>query len=919
MSRLIMCCCIGVCVLITASVLGAPPDNLTASESAQTGRSVSDFLTPDRRLDINAVRSSGHQGPLDLTGVDVRVDPMSGAPTVAASPQSPTDVPDDIYWDNSISPSIPGINGAVLAAIVYDGKLVVGGCFNISGHAFANNIAAWDGSSWLPVGEGVSGQSATVGALAIYGNKLIAGGWFASAGGVSANNIASWDGIAWSPLGSGVEGSFSPYWPQSPTPVSALIVYGDQLIVGGRFTEAGGIPANSIAAWDGAVWSPLDSGIRGGWGGYSSHYPTVSALTIYDSKLIAGGNFSTAGSDSANCVAAWNGTSWSALGLGMTGGGGWSPGVRTLGVYDNKLVAGGKFILGGVNTLALISTWDGTNWSPLMNGYEDTDGYDYVSVLMVSDNTLMVGHNWLGEFASRSGSIDVWDGTYWTDIGFVAGGYESYYSENYTYRPIPVSVLSDYHGKLIIGGYFAEASDVGANSIASWDGVAWSPLGSGLAGDGFVALIGYEGKLMAGGDFTAVDGAAANGIVSWDGSSWSPLGSGVNGALRALTVYNGKLIAGGSFSMAGGDSAKRIASWDGSDWSPLGSGIDWGHLHALTVYNGKLIAGGTITGAGGDSANNIASWDGSNWSPLGSGVNGRIRALTVYSGRLIAGGSFTMAGGDSANNVASWDGSSWSPLGTGVGGGTPYGPLAVNALTVYDGKLVAGGSFSFAGEVTANCIASWDGNNWSALGSGIGGSSYFRPQVSVSTLTVHDGNLIAGGIFRTAGDSVADYVASWDGTNWSSLGTGIGGIYPSVYALTTYNDRMAIGGDFTTAGNKVAAHLAIWTKGAPTDVDDHDGSNLPNAFSLVQNYPNPFNPSTTIEYSVPNRAHVTVEIFNLLGQQVRTLIDEMKSPGKYKTEWGGTDSAGKLVSTGIYLYRLTAGDFVETKKMVLLK
>ena len=108
-------------------------------------------------------------------------------------------------------------------------------------------------------------------------------------------------------------------------------------------------------------------------------------------------------------------------------------------------------------------------------------------------------------------------------------------------------------------------------------------------------------------------------------------------------------------------------------------------------------------------------------------------------------------------------------------------------------------------------------------------------------------------------------------------------------------------------------------KNTPADVNDIDRAKLPGAFCLTQNYPNPFNPTTIIEYSVPTRAHVSVEIFNILGQQVRSLVDEMKSAGRYRTEWNGTDAEGHSVATGVYLYRFKAGGFVETKKMVLLK
>ena len=88
---------------------------------------------------------------------------------------------------------------------------------------------------------------------------------------------------------------------------------------------------------------------------------------------------------------------------------------------------------------------------------------------------------------------------------------------------------------------------------------------------------------------------------------------------------------------------------------------------------------------------------------------------------------------------------------------------------------------------------------------------------------------------------------------------------------------------------------------------------------LSQNYPNPFNPSTVIEYSVPIGTNVSIDIFNVLGQKVKTLTNETKAPGTYRVEWDGTDESGQTVSTGIYLYRFHAGDVVQSKKMVLMK
>ena len=103
-----------------------------------------------------------------------------------------------------------------------------------------------------------------------------------------------------------------------------------------------------------------------------------------------------------------------------------------------------------------------------------------------------------------------------------------------------------------------------------------------------------------------------------------------------------------------------------------------------------------------------------------------------------------------------------------------------------------------------------------------------------------------------------------------------------------------------------------------------DGPALPERFELAQNYPNPFNPSTSIRYSVvsdQSPPHVTLKIFNILGQEVKLLVDEVRKPGYYTVTWDGTDRSARSVSSGVYYYRLSVGggQWSEIKRMVLLK
>lgn len=98
-----------------------------------------------------------------------------------------------------------------------------------------------------------------------------------------------------------------------------------------------------------------------------------------------------------------------------------------------------------------------------------------------------------------------------------------------------------------------------------------------------------------------------------------------------------------------------------------------------------------------------------------------------------------------------------------------------------------------------------------------------------------------------------------------------------------------------------------------------DRETLPGGFNLSQNYPNPFNPSTAIDYSLPRVSEVELAVFNQLGQKVAVLVNGVQSAGRYHAVWNGCNAAGEPVSSGVYLYRLTAGEFTQSRKMLLLK
>jgi len=167
-------------------------------------------------------------------------------------------------------------------------------------------------------------------------------------------------------------------------------------------------------------------------------------------------------------------------------------------------------------------------------------------------------------------------------------------------------------------------------------------------------------------------------------------------------------------------------------------------VYALArTSTGELYVGGAFRVVGNTAASRIAKWDGTNWSSLGAGLNDTVQALTLNnSGSLYVAGNFTTAGGSAANHIAKWNGSNWQALGTGVQG-APASTAVVRSLFMDGtGTLYAGGSFAQAGGVAAANITRWNGTAWSSLGTGVQGANSL-----VAALTVVGRNLYVSGSF----------------------------------------------------------------------------------------------------------------------------------------------------------------------------
>jgi hypothetical protein len=348
------------------------------------------------------------------------------------------------------------------------------------------------------------------------------------------------------------------------------------LFVGGVFSQAGGRVANNAARWPG---NGVDWGALGGPNGNGTD-AQVSAITVYNGKLIAAGSFITAGGVTVNGIAAWDGQKWSAL-TGRSG----VPGlllfgtdfVEALTVWNGNLYAAGQFVAAGDNIqVNNIVEWNGRDWVAL---------------------------------STKQG------------VGTTSGG-----------SPVGGAVfsLTVYNNTLVAGGSFDAAGGIAANRVAAWDGSAWTPLSLPEQGIATVlALTVFNGQLIATDGFDQNNFFVDN-VDAFNGTSWTTLGT-FDNDVRTFTVYNNKLIAGGFFTTVGGTTVNHIAQWDGTSWSALPGPVEQNAvIYTLGVSNGNLVAGGNFVEIGGTPASNLAEWNGATWSalrgPAGEGANGTVFA-----------------------------------------------------------------------------------------------------------------------------------------------------------------------------------------------------------------------------------------------------------------------------------------------------
>jgi hypothetical protein len=398
---------------------------------------------------------------------------------------------------------------------------------------------------------------------------------------------------------------------------------------------------------------------------------------------------------------------------------------------------------------------------------------------------------------------------------------------------LPAQTTADLARSLMLDGRFRGAAGVeGTVNTAAWRLV--SNLAAGEAPR-----------------FAAVRPNVATPIGPWSALGSNGAGDGaLNSHVEVVVVDGTSVYIGGTFTnVAGLATADYVAKWNGSVWSGLGSnGFDDGAIaavvDAIAVSGSTVYVGGNFVNAAGIlTADYVAKFSANSWSALGSNgvgigaLNSRVNAATLIGSDLYVGGTFTNAAGiPEADRVAKWNGSAWLALGSnGAGNGAILGSDYVFALAVSGSTLYVGGVFANVANIAeADYVAKWNGSAWSALGSNGTGNGAIN-QVVYALGTSGTDLYVGGGFTDVVGILSADYAVKWNGSTWAPLGSngaGNGALNGVVYRIGIAGTVVYVGGSFTNvAGVPEADYVSRWDGGSWTAL----GSNG-NGEGAVNNY-----------------------------------------------------------------------------------
>jgi photosystem II stability/assembly factor-like uncharacterized protein len=326
----------------------------------------------------------------------------------------------------------------------------------------------------------------------------------------------------------------------------------------------------------------------------------------------------------------------------------------------------------------------------------------------------------------------------------------------------------------------------------------------------------------------------------------------------------------------------------GASWTTANGG-----LTSSNVFD--LLSSGTSLFAGTDNGVFRSTNNGASWVSSSSGIpNSWVTSLGVQGMNLFA------AGSEGGLFRSSTDGESWTRSDSGMAGSF------ITSFVVDGSTLFAGGASLMGG---VGVFRSSDGGTiWTSADSGLAGGP-------VKALVVERGNLFAGTDYGNGGI----FVSTNHGDSW--LLTSGGTQLRWIEALAVCGDHI-----IASATDQNTLRGEVWRRRLDEMITGVDArtSSVPSSITLEQNYPNPFNPETAIRFQITDYGFVSLRVYDLLGREVATLVNEYRAPGSYTVTFparSGSASGGDAsnLSSGTYIYRLTAGGFTATRRMMLVK
>lgn len=525
------------------------------------------------------------------------------------------------------------------------------------------------------------------------------------------------------------------------------------------------------------------SGLAGGVGAFA--FGT-------DGRIYVGGSFTTAGYTPASNVAAWDpANGWEALGDGLP-------------KAVSHLAFGADGSLYAVHghpdssTASRISRWDGTSWSPFADANSSI-----LEIEVVGDHLFAVG-NFTELDGAEHNRVAYHDGTTWQSYAGLA--------PNASVQAVSAVALDD----VCIGGQFNSIGVIEAQSVACWDGTNWEarslprppdrpvfPPQPGFWNIGDLQRDPADGSLVAGGNFRLdlEDMTTGGGIARWTGSEWELIGGGImeygpgdTGYVAAMAFTPSGLYVGGTFRLANASmdpptEVNDVARWDGTTWHAMGNGLfapggfgigsRAGAVAAIaaTPDGSSIFFGGAMDRADTMAVGGVVRWDGTYWRGLRApgeryhGVSGEARAFARRGTcEVYVGGHFEYAGDVRANSIARFTREGgYEPLGDGL-----LGTVQTIQVTP-SGSVYVGGSFADASGTVIRNLARWDGSEWHSVGGGIGDPA--DPYQTVYALAIAEGAgpdgadlvYVSGYLTMAGGESFSGF-GVWNGTEWTDLG-----------------------------------------------------------------------------------------------------------------------------------------------------